>query len=80
MLFTRLGAVIHTYGVSSADPENTKSDRLYGMWNEEGNVIRFEGDLSGKAIMAGNRLVITDESGMVLQFEKIDDCSVCKLH
>ena len=80
MLFTRLGAVIHTYGVSSADPENLMSDRLYGMWNEEGNVIRFEGDLSGKGIMAENRLVITDESGMVLQFEKFDDCSVCKLH
>ena len=42
--------------------------------------IRFEGDLSGKGIMAGNRLVITAEDGPILQFEKIDDCSVCKLH
>ena len=80
MLFTRLGAVIHTYGVSSADPENIKSDRLYGLWNEEGTVIRFEGDLSGKGIISGNRLVITAEGGPILQFEKIDDCSVCKLH
>ena len=50
------------------------------LWGEEGNMIRFDGDLSGKGILSGTQLVITLEDGRILQFEKIDDCNVCKLH
>lgn len=80
LFFTSLGSLTHTY---AADPNNegkVKSDRLYCMWVEEGNIIRFDGDLTGKGIASGSQLVLTSDEGMILQFEKIDDCSVCKLH
>ena len=78
--FTRLGSIIRTFATDLAGKGIPVSDRLYEMWGEEGNMIRFDGDLSGKGILSGNQLVITLEDGRILQFEKIDDCNVCKLH
>ena len=78
--FTTLGAMIHTYAAESGAEGGMLFDRLYEMWGEEGNVIRFEGDLSGKGIMSGNQLVINTDDGMVIQLKKVDDCDVCTLH
>ncbi|MBQ6508003.1 MAG: hypothetical protein IJI07_00885 [Flexilinea sp.] len=78
--FTTLGATIHTYAAESGTEGGMLFDRLYDMWVEDGNMIRFEGDLSGTGIMSGNQLVITAEGGRILQLKKIDDCNVCTLH
>lgn len=78
--FTRLGAMVNTYSAVSTDETGILFDRLYEMWIEEGNIISFEGDLSGRGIMSANQIVINLNDGRILQFKKIDDCNVCTLH